>query len=90
MNITEIDESGNVKPCETCGNPTPGFSHRCTDYLFMRIREIEEESALQEQRNHAQGYREGWVACGLAVAKELRDLTPTLRKAVEIAEAKKP
>ncbi len=34
----------------------------------------EESAVVHQQRNHAQGYREGWAAAGEAIAKELAKL----------------
>ncbi len=36
--ITEVDEQGQVLPCNVCGNPAPGMSHRCTEFLFNDIK----------------------------------------------------
>ena len=30
-----------MEPCTTCGNPHPGMSHRCTDYLLSKIDRLE-------------------------------------------------
>jgi hypothetical protein len=51
--VTVIDEEGKVEPCTTCGNPHPGMSHRCTDYLLSKIDRLESrnENLAKELRS---------------------------------------